>query len=81
MQRIKGTCLGGWRQFGWQKKSDDDITLVPVAHEQAAIVEICAAHCRGLSLRKIQAALAQTGVRVSRGTIANTIQRQAKGAA
>jgi DNA invertase Pin-like site-specific DNA recombinase len=78
-QRIKGTYLGGWRQFGWRKKSPDDITLLPVAEEQAAIAEIYAAHDRGLSLRAIQACLNQKGIRISRGTVANRIHRRPTG--
>jgi DNA invertase Pin-like site-specific DNA recombinase len=76
-QRINGTFLGGRRPFGAQKRADDDLQLVPIAAEQEAIAETYRLHDRRLSLRQIQAALNDRGIRISRGTVANVLHRRA----
>jgi putative DNA-invertase from lambdoid prophage Rac len=79
-QRLQGTFLGGLRPFGHlvaerEPDSDTPRKLHVNAEEQAAMAEILDAAARGVSLRRIQADLNGRGIRISRGTIANVINR------
>jgi DNA invertase Pin-like site-specific DNA recombinase len=72
-QRIDKTFLGGERQFGYATTEKGPLVEDPA--EQAVIVEIIASHRDGASLRIIQGDLNRRGIKISRGTIANIVNR------
>jgi DNA invertase Pin-like site-specific DNA recombinase len=62
-QKARGEYLGGPPPFGWTY--DAEHKLVPLPDEERALKRIQALRREGLSLRKISAMLAETGVKIS----------------
>jgi DNA invertase Pin-like site-specific DNA recombinase len=78
--RRQGRSLGGIRPFGFRvDEANGEQKLVPIAEEQAAIVEIIALRARGASLMAIRDRLRAKGHAISHETVRRLLARQAKG--
>jgi hypothetical protein len=75
-QRQRGRFLGGTVPFGYA--IGDEGELVEVPEQQRAIKRMKQLRARKLSLRKIQAKLAEQGVNIAVATIVNALAAEAR---